>query len=434
MLETDATKTIRGRAPIQGSIRLPGDKSISHRVLFLTFLSDKPLIIHNLNQGQDCLHTLSCLQGLGLKAIWDQSLRLEGIASPWTEQAHTLYAGNSGTTVRLLMGLAAGLKGGSFTILGDESLSQRPMARVARYLEPLGVKTLFPAGDGLPLTLTRAEALPPKFMDLPIPSAQLKSAVLLAALGGGGPLTIRQQPTRNHSELMFREFGADISWQGEEVTLRPGKALNVPAVYTVAGDISTGAFFAGAAAIDGQVTLLKCGINPTRRAVLDLLAAMGSQVRYTNRKILHGEEVADVEVAAGSLQAVDIGPELIPFLIDELPLLAVTALFAQGTTRVGGAGELKFKESNRLQAIARLVQTFGGKIELFSDGFAVHGGHRLYPGEFISKDHRLVMAAAVAALFLPGFSRLGDEAAPEISAPDFWQLLAGVCPGAGISV
>jgi 3-phosphoshikimate 1-carboxyvinyltransferase len=431
MLETDA-KNIRGKTPIQGSIRLAGDKSISHRVLVMAFISGKPLKIHNLNRGQDCLHTLSCLQELGLKANWDEALELIGAASPWTDQSHILYAGNSGTTVRLLMGLAAGLKGGAFTILGDESLSQRPMARVALYLEPLGVKTLFPAGDGLPLTLTRAEAQPPHFMQLQIPSAQLKSAVLLAALGGSQPLILRQQLTRNHSELMLREFGADISWRGEEVTLRPGKALNLPESYTVAGDISTGAFFAGAAAIDGQVTLQNCGINPTRRAVLDVLAAMGSQVRYANRRILHGEEVGAVEVTAGSLRAVDIGPELIPFLIDELPLLAAVALFAQGTTRVAGAGELKHKESDRLKAIARLVQAFGGKIQLTSDGFVIHGGQKLYPGEFSSKDHRLVMAAAVAALFLPGLSRLAHWQAPEISAPGFWQLLAGVCPGAGI--
>ena len=409
---------------LAGRIRVSGDKSISHRAALIGALARGDTVIHNFLHADDCLRTLDCLRALGVD-VDDRSDRVvvHGRGPQWRAPSAALDAGNSGTTMRLLAGILAAQTFSS-EITGDASLRSRPMDRVIAPLSQMGARIVAGGGGRFPPLQISGGPLRGMTYTLPVASAQVKSAVLLAGLLADGPTSVVElTQSRDHTERMLEWFGAKITRESLVVHLTPGplaaRAVDVP------GDISSAAFFlAAAAALPGsELTVEDVGLNPTRTGVLDVLQAMGADLVMEQTAETGGEPVGRVTVRGGPLRAIRIGGALIPRLIDELPVLCVAATAATGSTIITDAAELRVKESDRIGVLTRGLRALGGEVEERPDGMVIYGS-RLRGGRVdAGGDHRVAMAFAVAGLLARGPVVVEGAEAISVSFPEFPQTL-----------
>lgn len=414
---------------ISGQITVPGDKSISHRAIMLGAISSGKSVIKGFLNGQDCLRTINCFRAMGICICQEgdnvevQGKGLYGLREP----DDVLDAGNSGTTMRLMSGILAGQDFLS-VITGDQSLRNRPMARIAVPLRQMGACIDGRnQGEYAPLVI-RGGNLHGLTWQSPVASAQLKSAVLLAGLYAAGVTTVKEPVlSRDHTERMLAGFGIEVSRNENEISIKPGvlegQKVDVP------GDISSAAFFmVAAAALPGSHLVIRnVGLNPTRTGIIDVLCQMGAQIEIDNISVTGGEEAGDIIVRGAKLRGVDIGHEIIPRLIDEIPVIAVAAALAQGTTLITGASELKVKESNRLAAILAELSKIGVQVEELSDGLKIVGPNQIR-GAIINShnDHRIAMAMAICGLFAAGETTIVNSDCIDISFPGFTRLLSEI--------
>lgn len=423
-----------GHRGLQGSVQVPGDKSISHRALLFGAIAEGETRIEGLLPAEDPLSTAACLRAMGVaispieadQPVLVQGVGLDGLLEP----EDVLDCGNSGTTMRLMLGLLAGRSGRHFVLSGDASLRRRPMRRVGQPLAAMGARIRGRAGGELAPLAVEGTALHGAVIGTPIASAQVKSAILLAALTAEGSTTVIEPArSRDHSERMLRAFGADLEIGGDggrHVTVRPGGVLQGQTV-VVPGDISSAAFWlvAGAITPGSDLTVENVGLNPTRTGILEVLEEMGARIEIHNRRDVAGEPVGDLRVRHGALRAFEIGGELIPRLVDEIPILAVAACCAEGTSRIRDAEELRVKETDRLAVMSRQLGAMGARIVETADGMEIRGPVPLNGALLDSEtDHRVAMSLAVASLVARGDSRLGRPEAAAVSYPGFWEDLA----------
>ena len=414
----------------QGTIDVPGDKSISHRSVMFAGLGNTPVHIRNFLHAADCLSTVGVMRALGtaIEFLNENELivtgkGLYGLSEPMI----VLDAGNSGTTLRLMMGLLAPQ---SFLSVfsGDASLTRRPMGRVLLPLSEMGARIYGRnANNNLPLTIVpTGEKLRGIHYNSPVASAQVKSAILLAGLYADAPTTVTEPyVSRDHTEQMLAGFGVHLERTGTSVTVFPVEAgsYRAPDEITVPGDISSAAYFlvAGSIIKDSRLLLRNIGINPTRTGILDVLAEMGAHIAVQNERMSGGERVADLAVEAAELRGTSFGAEIMPRLIDEIPILAVAALFAEGDTVITGAGELRVKETDRLHAIATEFQKLApGSIEEREDGLIIHGKPEMQRAQASSYgDHRMAMSLAVLGAAADGVI-IEEPDSVNISYPTFF--------------
>jgi 3-phosphoshikimate 1-carboxyvinyltransferase len=422
-------------AGVGGSFRPPADKSITHRALMLAAVSEGQCRVKNPLQTGDCVSTRRCLEALGAVFTAEaDALLVRGVGlRGFTEPSRVLDAENSGTTMRLMSGLLAGQRLMA-VITGDSSLTRRPMGRVVEPLRRMGALIEGRSGGTLaPLCfLPGSGRLSAAALDLPVASAQVKSALLLAALRGEGESTLRGPAgrSRDHTERMLRSLGVAVEDRGGLIRVQPAASLPGFDV-EVPGDVSSASFFIAAALICGRrLEVTGCGVNPTRLGFLAAVRRMGAAVEVTEERTSLGEPIGVIRVSPAALCATDVSPQEVPDLIDELPLVAVLGLFARGRTVVRGAAELRHKESDRLVMIQRMAESLGGRIDLHEDGFTVEGPQALRPGTVDpAGDHRIAMAAAVAGAGIRGGVEVARFEAARVSYPDFladFQRLGGV--------
>jgi 3-phosphoshikimate 1-carboxyvinyltransferase len=420
---------------IHGVLKVPGDKSISHRALLLGAIASGRHVINGLSTSRDVGRTAQALKDLGcyIETMPDgRTMILSHNLGGDSQGDVRVDAGNSGTTARLLAGLAAGLKA-TVTIDGDQSLRGRPMERVAEPLALMGAAITLAEGGTLPMTVGSNPLRGIRY-ELPVASAQVKSAILFAGLFATGDTTVVEPvPTRDHTERMLQAMGARCTAAGGEITVPGGQRIR-GADLSVPGDVSSAAFFAAACAClsDSEVCLPVTGVNPTRLGFLNLLGEMGAVIRLENPHEMSGEPTADVVVQSppGGLKAVVVDdPARVAAAIDELPLFAVVATQADGETVVRGAGELKHKESDRIAAITKGLAEMGADIEATDDGFAVRGPTRLRGADVSTfGDHRIAMALAVAGLVAKSETVLDDASVVDISYPGFFNDMRTLLP------
>ena len=417
---------------LQGTIRVPGDKSISHRALMLGSIAEGETVIEGLLIGEDPQSTAHCFRAMGVEIspLNPDRVVVKGVGlSQLQEPTTVLDAGNSGTTMRLMLGLLAAQAGQFFTVTGDASLRSRPMSRVVKPLELMGAKIWGRQNASLAPLAVQGTSLKPTHYQSPIASAQVKSCVLLAGLLTPGE-TIVTEPalSRDHSERMLRAFGATVQVDADSHTvILTGPATLIGQTVVVPGDISSAAFWlvAGAIVPGSDLLIENVGVNPTRTGILEVLAEMGADITLEQERTVAGEPVADVRVrcAAGEslpLKACTISGEIIPRLIDEIPILAVAAIFAQGTTHIRDAAELRVKESDRLAVIAQQLSKMGAIVTEYPDGLDITGGQPLHGAELDSyTDHRIAMSLAIAALRATGQTHIDRAEAASISYPNF---------------
>ena len=407
-------------ARLDGEVRVPGDKSISHRALILNAIAEGQASLSGLSAGADVMSSASCLRALGVRVSPD---RVEGAGLlGLREAAGALDCGNSGTTMRLLAGLLAG-QGFRSTLTGDESLSRRPMGRVVAPLRLMGAfaeESPLRVGGHRPLRGIRYES--------PVASAQVKSALLLAGLYAEGETeVVEPAPSRDHTELMLRAMGADLETSGPSVRLRPTRPLAALSL-AVPGDLSSAAFWlvAGALHPSARISLPGIGVNPTRAGILDAMDRAGLPVRLAQPRLEGREPVADLVVESSSAgRSFSVGAGEVAALVDELPILAVAAAVLPGTSRISGAAELRVKESDRIDAMAEGLARMGADVESQADGWVIRGPGRLRGAEVRSfGDHRVAMALAVAGLLAEGETVIEGSECVDISYPGFWADLA----------
>ena len=411
-------------------MRPPGDKSISHRYALLSALADGTSSIHGYSTGGDCRSTLECLRALGV-SIEETGRTAEGLSLKIAGRglgglrgpAGPLDAGNSGSTMRMLSGVLAAHPFAS-VVTGDESLSRRPMRRVIVPLERMGARIV--SKDGRPPLIIDGVAAPaPVDFEPDVPSAQVKSAVLLAGLHGDGiTRVVEPMPTRDHTERALAAFGVQVLRDGRGVGIQGGQRLTGQE-FAVPGDISSAAFWmVAAASLSGsEIVIDDVGLNPSRTGIIDILRRMGAVVSLEEREGGPGEPIGTITVRHGGLTPVEIAPREVPGVIDELPVLAALATHG-GELRVTGAGELRVKESDRISALADGFRRMGGDVAEFADGFHVSGRERLKGGEVDARhDHRLAMAFAIAALGASGPTLIHDAGAAAVSYPEFFSVL-----------
>ena len=416
--------------PLRGELAVPGDKSISHRAVMLGALAKGTTSVTNFLKGADCLSTISCFEKMGIEIeqlpseILIHGKGLHGLNAPET----ILDAGNSGTTTRLLSGILAG-QAFCTTLTGDASIQKRPMTRIITPLSLMGGEIESISGNGCaPLKITGHPLKPIHYLS-PVSSAQVKSCVLLAGMYADG-ITKVTEPylSRNHSELMLRSFGADVISEGTTAAITGNPVLEGQNVI-VPGDISSAAYFIAAGLlIPGSEILIKdVGINPTRDGILKVCADMGADIQLLNKREYGKEPVADILVKHSELKATVIEGALIPTLIDELPMLAVMAAFAQGTTVIRDAQELKVKESNRLDIIVQHLSAMGADIVPTEDGMEIHGGKPLKGAVLDSyMDHRIAMSFDVAGMAADGETEILHASCVDISYPEFYRDMATI--------
>jgi 3-phosphoshikimate 1-carboxyvinyltransferase len=412
---------------LQGTIKIPGDKSISHRALMLGAIASGETIIEGLLLGEDPRSTASCFQAMGaqISDLNAEKVIVKGIGlGNLREPEDVLNAGNSGTTIRLMLGLLASHPGKFFSVTGDSSLRSRPMSRVIKPLQEMGAQIWGRKGNSLAPLAVSGQKLTGIHYHSPIASAQVKSCILLAGLMANGKTTVSEPAlSRDHSERMLRAFGAELQVDPEtnSVTVFGGAKLEGQKVI-VPGDISSAAFWlvAGAIVPGSELVIENVGVNPTRTGILDALAIMGADVTLENRREVAGEPVADLRVKYSKLKGCTIAGDLIPRLIDEIPILAVAAAFAEGTTIIKDAAELRVKESDRLAVMASELNKMGAKITELPDGLEITGGTPLTGAEVDSyTDHRIAMSLAIAALNANSPTTIHRAEAASISYPDF---------------
>lgn len=417
----------RPASPLQGLIQVPGDKSISHRALMLGAIATGETKIQGLLLGEDPRSTAECFRALGAKIseLNTEQVLVQGIGiGQLREPLDVLNAGNSGTTLRLLLGILASHPERFFVITGDDSLRSRPMSRVVKPLQQMGAQIGGRHHNALAPLAIQGQTLKPIHYRSPIASAQVKSCVLLAGLMAHGQTTVTEPVlSRDHSERMLRAFGAEVAVDPDTRSATvTGPARLQGQTVIVPGDISSAAFWlvAGAIVPGSDLQIVNVGVNPTRTGVLDVLERMGANITQSNQRLVAGEPVADLRVRAGALQACEIGGDLIPRLIDEIPILAVAAVFAQGTTVIRDAAELRVKESDRIAAIATQLNRLGAKVTELPDGLEITGGTPLKGTAVDSyNDHRIAMSLAIAALNATGSTNIDRAAAAAISYPGF---------------
>ena len=425
--------TLAARGPLRGRVRVPGDKSISHRALLFGAIAEGLTTIEGLLPAEDPLSTAACLRAMGVTVspiVAGEPVTVQGVGlDGFREPDDILNCGNSGTTMRLMLGLLAGRDGRHFVLSGDGSLRSRPMRRVGEPLSRMGARIQGRSGGNLAPLAVQGQSLHGATIRTPVASAQVKSAILLAALTATGPTTvIEPQQSRDHSERMLRAFGADLvvaGAGGTEVTVTPGASLRGQSVI-VPGDISSAAFWLVAAAtIPGsELTVENVGLNPSRTGILEVLEQMGARIQVVNERDVAGEPVGDLEVSHGPLQAFSIEEPMMPRLVDEIPVLAVAACLAEGTSRVRGAAELRVKETDRLAVMARQLQAMGATLTEYPDGLDIQGGANLQGAAVDSEtDHRVAMSLAVAAQLARGTTTLARPEAAAVSYPGFYDDL-----------
>jgi 3-phosphoshikimate 1-carboxyvinyltransferase len=425
---------------LSGSTHVPGDKSISHRAALLGTLADGTTEIHGYLEAEDCLRTITAVQALGAEVTRKAAghYRINGAGRHGLREATDVVdCGNSGTSARLLVGVLAGQP--FWTMLtGDESLRTRPMARVAEPLRRMGAAVVGRAGGSkLPLAVKGPRPLRAITHDSPVASAQVKSAVLLAGLYADGPVCVNEPaPSRDHSERMLRQFGAQLVTDDRSVTLTPGD-LHASTIW-VPGDISSTAFLLVAAALLGDpgVTIQGVGVNPTRTGVLDVLEGMSARLKIDRAPDTDAAEpAADIRASASELKATSIGGALIPRLIDEIPVLAVAAACARGATTIGDAAELRVKESDRIAALGRELGKMGIEVRERPDGMTIEGPQRFHGARVTSGgDHRIAMALAVAGLVADGETVIEDVGCVATSFPQFAATLNALAGSSAVAV
>jgi 3-phosphoshikimate 1-carboxyvinyltransferase len=420
---------------LQGRLKVPGDKSISHRALMLGAIAQGETIIEGLLLGEDPRSTAKCFQMLGatISELNTERVVVEGIGlGQLSEPLDILDAGNSGTTMRLMLGILASHPGRVFIVTGDHSLRSRPMSRVVKPLQEMGAQIWGRQGNSLAPLAIQGQKLKPIHYHSPIASAQVKSCILLAGLMTEGETTVTEPAlSRDHSERMLRAFGAQLSIDPDtnSVTVT-GQAKLQGQKVIVPGDISSAAFWLVAATIvpDSELVIENVGVNPTRTGILEALALMDADIVLENQREVAGEPVADLRVRyTRALKGCTIGGDIIPRLIDEVPILAVAAIFAQGTTIIKDAAELRVKESDRLAVMASQLTRMGAQVTELPDGLEITGGTPLHGADVDSyTDHRIAMSLAIAALNAKGTTSIHRAEAASISYPNFITTLQQV--------
>ncbi len=430
---------VRRQHKIRGDIAPPGDKSISHRAAILSSLANGTARVTNFAPGADCASTVSCLRALGVKidspAGDHSAIEIRGVGvQGYTEPATILDAGNSGTTMRLLTGLLAGQ--GFFTVIsGDSSLCTRPMGRLIHPLRLMGGRIYGRNRDTLAPLAIKGQEIHGLDYTMPVASAQIKSAMLIAGLFTGmkGKTIVREPAlSRDHTELMLRAMGVKVTSEGPTATLvcpsAPPKAMDIE----VPGDISSAAYWLvlGAVHPDARITIRGTGVNPTRTGIIDVLLKMGARIKVENERITNNEPVADLTIESSALTAVDIEGDIVPRLIDEVPVLAVAACLATGTTTIRDAAELRVKETDRIAFLVAELSKMGAAVEERPDGMVIRGGGKLTGAACASHgDHRMAMALGIAGSVADGETLIEDAGVVDISYPGFWQELERAAAG-----
>lgn len=426
-------KTLTRKTGLKGTLTVPGDKSISHRAVMFGALAEGTTTIHGFLKGADCLSTIGCFQAMGIDieekedTIYVRGKGLRGLQAP----DGVLDVGNSGTTTRLISGILAGQ---NFTseLSGDASLNTRPMKRIIAPLSMMGADITSKNKDGCAPLLIHGRPLSAIHYDSPVASAQVKSCVLLAGLYADGETSVTEPAlSRDHTERMLRSFGADIRTEGRTCTITPPKTLHGQHI-EVPGDISSAAFFIAAACItpDSDVLIQNVGINPTRAGILEVCRAMGADVSLENVREAGGEPVADIHARTSRLKGTVIEGDIIPTLIDELPVIALMACFAEGQTIIQDAHELRVKESDRIAIVSDNLLAMGADVIPTDDGFLINSrqGSLTLHGASINcaMDHRIAMTFAVAGLNADGETVITDSDCVDVSYPDFFRQLEGL--------
>ena len=403
-----------------GQIKVPGDKSISHRAVMLGSLANGVTEISGFLKGADCLSTIDCFRKMGIdidingENVTVHGNGLRGLLKP----DEMLYTGNSGTTTRLLCGILAG-QNFDTSITGDASIQKRPMGRVVQPLSMMGAKI---ENEYCPLYITGTKLHGIDYK-MPVASAQVKTAIILAGLYADGETVIHEiEKSRDHTELMLSAMGADLTVDNLDITVKPTNDLTAVNV-DVPGDISSAAFFLvlGAIMPNSQITVTNVGINPTRTGIIDVLKDMGADITLENVHTSAGETVADITVRSSSLKGTTVGGDIIPRLIDELPIIAVAAVFADGQTVIKDAQELKVKETNRIRAVVDEFNKCGIDITETDDGMIINGGKSIHGADFKTYgDHRMAMSLTVLAQLADGESTLDDSDCACESYPTFF--------------
>ncbi len=427
-------RTVKGGGNLQGIIKVPGDKSISHRALIIGSIAEGETNIKGFLHSEDPLATADCLRKLGVnipKIIENEPFTIQGSGiDGFKEPKDILYCGNSGTTMRLLMGLLAGQEGRNFILTGDNSLNERPMRRVSKPLSLMGGK-LFGRENGkkAPISII-GNKLKGCLIGTPVASAQVKSAILLAGLNASGTTSVIEPAlSRDHTERMLKAFGADINVRGElrrNIVIKPGQHL-IGQDILIPGDISSAAFWMIAASIvpNSEILIKNVGLNPTRTGILNVMDSMGCKYKIVEESLIAGEPIGCINVkTANNLRPFKIEGDILPKLIDEIPILTVAACFCNGVSEIKDAKELRVKETDRLKVMARQLKKFGANILEKEDGLIITGGSKFNSAEVDSEtDHRVSMSLAIASLLGKGASKIARAEASNVSYPNFWEDL-----------
>lgn len=418
-----------GITGLKGTVSVPGDKSISHRGIMFGSIADGTTEIHNFLPGADCLATIRCFRTLGIEIEQEGSTvivhgkGLHGLSAP----SHILDVGNSGTTTRLLSGILAGQPFES-KLSGDESLNSRPMKRIIGPLTQMGADISSILHNGCAPLYIAPSRLHGIHYDSPVASAQVKSCILLAGLYADGETSVTEPGlSRNHTELMLKEFGADIrsvhnlDCSRTTAIIQPGRELHGQKL-TVPGDISSAAYFIAAGLIvpDSEIRITNVGINPTRAGILKICEDMGARIELSNERTEGGEKIADITVRTSRLHGTVIEGDIIPALIDEIPVIAVMAAVAEGTTVIRDAAELKVKETDRIETVTDNLKAMGCDVTPTEDGMIINGGKLKGASIHTLLDHRIAMAFSIAALAAEGRTRILDSKCVDVSYPAFY--------------
>lgn len=412
---------------LKGEITVPGDKSISHRSIMLGSIASGITEVHGFLNGADCISSMNCFRQMGVEIDYDGSIvtihgnGLHGLKAP----ADTLDVGNSGTTTRLMSGILAA-QNFSSRVIGDDSICKRPMKRIITPLAMMGADITSERGNDCAPLIINGRKLKGIHYDSPVASAQVKSCVLLAGLYADGETSVTEPyVSRNHTELMLNAFGGSCTTLGTTATVTSDPVLTGQKI-VVPGDISSAAYFlvAGLIAENSEITIKNVGINPTRDGIIDVIKMMGGDITFANVNADSGEPTADITVKTSSLKGCVIEGDIIPKLIDEIPVIAILACFAEGETVIKDAAELKVKESNRIDVMVNNLSAMGADITGTDDGMIIRGGKPLHSAVIHSKkDHRIAMSFAIAAMCAEGETEILDANCVNISYPDFYRDL-----------
>ncbi|MCM3719322.1 3-phosphoshikimate 1-carboxyvinyltransferase [Fictibacillus phosphorivorans] len=412
---------------LNGTIKVPGDKSISHRSVMFGSIAEGKTTINGFLTGEDCLSTISCFKKLGVNIVQDgEHVTVEGSGiSGLKQSSDDLYVGNSGTTIRLMLGILANTSFSS-VLTGDESIAKRPMNRVTKPLREMGAEIEGnEEGNKVPLHIKGGNVKGIHYHS-PIASAQVKSAILLAGLQGEGTTSVTEPlKSRDHTERMLEAFGVELKSDNLTVSIDGGQQLKGTHI-EVPGDISSAAFFlvAGAIVPESTITLQKVGLNPTRTGILDVLHDMGAEISYENVNEEASEPYGDLVVKTSSLKGTVIEGDVIPRLIDEIPIIALAATQAEGETIIKDAQELRVKETDRIETVVNELQKMGAQIEATEDGMIIHGKSPLKGASVQSYgDHRIGMMLSIAACLAEGETTLDQSEAVAVSYPSFFDQL-----------